>query len=107
MFLLSLLTVLYGVLCFLIIITVLYQRGKGNMGLGNAGGGNQALFGSSGGQDTFQKITWIFCFILLAGSFSLSIVTAKKSNASLRSYSSPRSQQSLPDEQVPFGDDSL
>ncbi len=107
MFLLSLFTVLYGVLCFLIIIAVLYQRGKGNMGLGNAGGGNQALFGSSGGQDTFQKITWVFCALLLGGSFALSMITAKKSNSSFRSYSSPRPQQSIPDEQVPFNDDSL
>lgn len=107
MFLLSLLTVLYGVLCFLIIITVLYQRGKGNMGLGNAGGGNQALFGSSGGQDTFQKITWIFCLFLLGGSFALSIITAKQSSTSYRSYGAPRSQQSLPDNQTPFTDDNF
>jgi protein translocase SecG subunit len=107
MFLLSLLTVLYGVLCFLVIITVLYQRGKGNMGLGNAGGGNQALFGSSGGQDTFQKITWIFCLLLLSGSFALSMITAKKSSSSYSSYSRSRPQQSLPENQAPFTDDSI
>lgn len=28
------------------------------MGLGGLGGGSQLLFGGSGGQDLFQKITW-------------------------------------------------
>ena len=77
------------------------------MGLGNAGGGNQALFGSSGGQDVFQKATWIFCILLLGGSFALSIITARKSTSSFHSHGSSRSQQSLPEEQAPFSDDSL
>jgi len=104
MFLLSFLTVLYGVLCFFIVIAVLYQRGKGNMGLGNAGGGNQALFGSSGGQNIFQKVTWVFCFILLSGSLALSLITAKNSSVNFRSHAP---QQSFPSEDVPFADDNF
>ena len=103
MFLLSLLTSLYGFLCVLIIITVLYQRGKGNMGLGNTGGTNQALFGSSGGQDIFQKATWIFCTLLLAGSLVLSIVKGKNSISAGRF--NPRSQQSMPIDQYPTPDE--
>ncbi|MCX5924513.1 MAG: preprotein translocase subunit SecG [Candidatus Dependentiae bacterium] len=105
MFLLSLLTSLYGFLCFLIIITVLYQRGKGNMGLGNAGGGNQALFGSSGGQDIFQKATWVFCFLLLAGSLVLSVVKGKNSLSSSRFSTPSRSQQSMPLDDYPMSDE--
>jgi protein translocase SecG subunit len=55
----------------------LIQKGKGNMGLGSMGGGNQMLFGSSGGQDIFQKITWILCALLLIGSLSLSVLKGK------------------------------
>lgn len=77
MFIISLLTVFYGILCAFIVLMVLVQRGKGGMGLGNLGGGNQALFGSSGGQDIFQKITWICCVLLLTGSLFLSIFKGK------------------------------
>jgi len=64
---------------------VLVQRGKGGMGIGNMGGGNQALFGGSGGQDVFQKITWICCLVLLVGPLSLSILKGKYNH-----FSSPR-----------------
>ncbi|MGZ6250493.1 MAG: preprotein translocase subunit SecG [Candidatus Chromulinivorax sp.] len=73
----SLLTALYGFMCCLIILLVLLQKGKGNMGLGSMGGGNQMLFGSSGGQDIFQKTTWILCALLLVGSFGLSVFKGK------------------------------
>lgn len=86
MFVISLLTFLYGFVCFLIILLVLVQRGKGSMGLGNMGGGNQALFGSSGGQDIFQKTTWICLVILLAGSMVLSVAKGKYGSSSLSSF---------------------
>ena len=47
------------------------------MGLGSMGGGNQMLFGSSGGQDIFQKTTWILCALLLVGSLGLSVLKGK------------------------------
>ena len=105
MFLLSMLKIMYGVLCVFIVLCVLYQRGKGSMGLGNMGGGNQVLFGSSGGQDIFQKTTWVCCVLLLSGSFALSIITAKNGRASLSSYSQSAPQRSLPTEQLPFDGD--
>jgi len=39
------------------------QKGKGGMGLGSMGGGAQMLFGGSGGQDIFQKTTWVLGII--------------------------------------------
>lgn len=77
MFVFSLLTFLYGFMCVLIVLLVLVQRGKSSMGLGNMGGSNQMLFGSSGGQDVFQKTTWILCALLLGGSLSLAILKGK------------------------------
>ena len=63
------------------------------MGLGNVGGGNQAIFGSSGGQDIFQKITWICLTLLLVGSLSLAVLRGKQD---VSSYQSRQSRQSLP-----------
>lgn len=77
MIIFSFLTVLYSFMCCLIIFLVLVQKGKGNMGLGSMGGGNQMLFGSSGGQDVFQKTTWILCALLLIGSLGLSVLKGK------------------------------
>lgn len=93
MFILSLFTVLYGILCLFIVLLVLMQRGKGNMGMGNMGGGNQAIFGSSGGQDIFQKITWVCLTLLLGGSLALAVLRGKENS---RSYSARNSRQTLP-----------
>lgn len=77
MLIFSFFTVLYSLMCCMIIFLVLVQKGKGNMGLGSMGGGNQMLFGSSGGQDIFQKLTWILCALLLVGSLTLSVLKGK------------------------------
>ena len=77
MMIFSLLNVLYSMMCLMIVLLVLIQKGKGNMGLGSMGGGNQMLFGSSGGQDVFQKLTWILCGVLLVGSLGLSVLKEK------------------------------
>jgi protein translocase SecG subunit len=77
MFFISLLTSLYMILCLMIIFLVLVQRGKGGMGLGNMGGGNQMLFGSSGGQDLFQKATWVMCALLLSGALVIGVLKTK------------------------------
>jgi protein translocase SecG subunit len=83
MFIISLLTSLFAFLCLLIIFMVLLQRGKSSMGLGNMGGGNQMLFGSSGGQDVFQKITWVMCILLLSGSLAIAVLKAKYRGSSI------------------------
>lgn len=77
MIIFSLLTFLYGFMCCLIVLLVLWQRGKGSMGLGNMGGSNQMMFGSSGGQDIFQTATWILCALLLGGSLVLSTLKSR------------------------------
>lgn len=44
------------------------------MGLGGMGGGAQMLFGSSGGQDIFQKATWVFAGLFIFGSLVLALM---------------------------------
>lgn len=105
MIIFSLLTFLYGLMCCMIIMLVLIQRGKGSMGLGNMGGNNQMLFGSSGGQDIFQTATWILCALLLGGSLLLSTLKNKYGkNRSTVSYSrnipSENNQDTTSDEQA-------
>ncbi len=63
----------FSVLCFLLVLLVFLQKGKGSLGLGSMGGGAQMIFGGSGGQDIFQKATWFFVALFLFGSLGLSI----------------------------------
>ncbi len=97
MILFTIFTTLFFFLSFFIVLLVIIQRGKGNMGLGNVGGNNQMLFGSSGGQDIFQKITWIFLALFLGGSLALSIIRARTLSGvrSSTSYQMPPSQEDL------------
>lgn len=57
--------------CLFLILIILVQKGKGSAGLGALGGGTQMLFGGSGGQDLFQKMTWVFGAIFMTGSLIL------------------------------------
>ncbi|MFC1870738.1 preprotein translocase subunit SecG [Candidatus Dependentiae bacterium] len=65
---------IYIILCLFLVLLVLIQKGKSSLGLGSLGGGAQALFGGGGGQDIFQKVTWILVAIFLLGSLGLSLM---------------------------------
>ena len=67
------------------------------MGMGALGGGGQLLFGGSGGQDIFQKITWIMGALFVAGSLILSIMRTKEyQTPSYRIAPQPVTQQQAP-----------
>jgi preprotein translocase subunit SecG len=65
---------LYIINCFLLVFIILLQKSKSSLGLGGLGGGTQMLFGGSGGQDIFQKITWILGTIFMVGALLLSLM---------------------------------
>ena len=66
--------VLFAVLCVILIPLILMQKGKSSMGFGSMGGGTQLLFGGSGGQDLFQKATWVMGALFMGGSLILAIM---------------------------------
>ena len=72
----GLLITLYLFIGFLLLLLIFIQKGKGSLGLGNIGGGNQMLFGGSGGQDFFQKATWVLGALFMAGSLLLALMKA-------------------------------
>jgi preprotein translocase subunit SecG len=92
--LISFLTTLFVFLAILLILLILVQKGKNSTGLGSLGGGSQILFGATGGQDIFQKITWVFVAIFLLGSLSLAIVKT-------RSYRGTPSAVQYPQQPMP------
>ena len=74
----ELLVTLFTLACFLLILLIMIQQGKGSMGIGSIGGGTQMLFGVSGGQDLFQKITWILGAIFIFGSLALTLMKSRE-----------------------------
>ena len=76
---------LYGILlsfyvfsCLLLALLVMIQKSKSSLGLGNIGSSTQMLFGGSGGQDLFQKITWALGFIFMAGALVLGLMKSNQ-----------------------------
>lgn len=65
---------LFAFVGFLLALLILIQKGSSSMGIGSMGGKNVMLFGSSGGQDMFQKATWVLGALFMAGSLALSVI---------------------------------
>ena len=74
--------VLFVILCVFLAISILLQQGKGDMGLGGLGGGGQMLFGGSGGQEFFEKMTWIMGVIFILGALGLTLLKTREIGAS-------------------------
>ncbi len=73
---------LFIILCFFLSIFILIQQGKGDLGLGSMSG-SQMLFGGSGGQDFFEKATWIMGAVFMFGALGLAILKSKEVHSSI------------------------
>jgi len=85
----------------LIIFLVLLQKGKGGIGLAGLGGGAQMLFGGSGGQDIFQKITWVLGAIFMGGSLLLAILKTQLPQEAPYAHNISVPTRSVPQPQAP------
>ncbi len=75
-------TALFILIGLMLVLIVLIQKTSNSLGIGNMGGRNVMIFGSSGGQDIFQKITWILGGLFMAGSLTLSILKTQQTRSS-------------------------
>lgn len=87
---------LYLINCFLLVLIILMQKGKGGLGLGGLGGGAQMIFGGGGGQDLFQKITWVLGSIFMAGAMILSLMKSTEHKKFRYVNTRQVAQQTLP-----------
>ena len=88
---------LYSLACIFLVFLVLLQKSKSSLGIGSVSGSNQLLFGGSGGQDIFQKTTWILGAILLSGSLSLALLRST-------TYEGPVTPQVPMSQQLPIAE---
>ena len=75
------LSFLFAILCIFLVLIILVQKGKSSLGIGSISGNNQMLFGGSGGQTLFQKITWVMALLLIVGSLGLSTLKYRTHHA--------------------------
>lgn len=101
----GLLVTLFILLCFMLIAIILLQKSKSSMGLGGLGGGTQMLFGGSGGQDLFQKATWVMVALFMLGSLTLTLMKSSSRYNLSRTHttSMPHNSvsQNMPAQQLP------
>lgn len=76
--LIGFLTAFFVVLSLLLVFIIFLQKGKSSLGLGNMGGTNQMLFGGSGGQDIFQKTTWVMVALFMSSSLVISKLKSQR-----------------------------
>jgi len=77
--LLSVSTVLFVVLCVILVIIILLQSDK-SAGMGILGGSSQSAFGSSTA-DVITKITTVMVALFMLGSLGLAILESNKSTS--------------------------
>lgn len=94
----GLLLTLFILTCFFMLLIIMIQQSKGSMGLGSLGGSAQMLFGGSGGQDIFQKLTWICGAIFMLGSLTLTIMKSHETQSSRYLTNSNTAQQEVPNQ---------
>jgi preprotein translocase subunit SecG len=83
------LTAIHITTVVLLVITVLLQSGKGAEISASFGGSSQTVFGSSGGVNFFQKLTYSLAAIFMATSLILTILPGKVKRSVFEGYSAP------------------
>lgn len=77
--LVSISTVLFAILCVILVIVILLQSDK-SAGMGILGGSSQSAFGSSTA-DVITKITTVMVAIFMLGSLGLAILESSKTSS--------------------------
>jgi len=62
----------------ILILTILFLQGKGDLGMNNAWQGSQLVFGGSGGQDFVSKMVWFLGFVFMFLCLIIAKVDVKK-----------------------------
>ena len=85
----TLLNVIHISTIVLLVIAVLLQSGKGAEVSATFGGSSQTVFGSSGGVNFFQKLTYTLAAIFMCTSLALTILPSKAKKSVFEGYSAP------------------
>lgn len=91
------LAIIHVVICFLLIMIVLLQTGRGaDIGAAFGGGSSQTLFGSAGPGGFLTKITTGVAIIFMITSISLAYISSHKTGASIIKEAQPKKTAPAP-----------
>jgi preprotein translocase subunit SecG len=93
-----LVTVIYVVICVLMITVVLLQKGAAGMGI--LGGSSNTLLGASSGDVLSRFTTWL-AVLFIAGALFLSVLSSGKKSLIDSDVSAPTQQSQVPDVSLP------
>lgn len=74
--------ILFIIVSMFLTLFVLLQQGKGDLGVSSMSG-SQMLFGGSGGQSFFERITWALGALFMLGALGLSVLKTKEQHISI------------------------
>jgi len=91
------LSIIHVIMCFLLILIVLLQTGRGaDIGAAFGGGSSQTLFGSAGPGGFLTKITTAVAIIFMVTSIGLAYFSSHKTGSSLMKETRPRKEAPAP-----------
>lgn len=82
-------TIIHIATIVLLVIAVLLQSGKGAEISATFGGSSQTVFGSSGGQNFFQKLTYGLAAVFMITSLTLTILPGRLKKSVFEGYTPP------------------
>ncbi|MDH7499210.1 MAG: preprotein translocase subunit SecG [candidate division NC10 bacterium] len=78
------LAIVHLIMCFLLILIVLLQTGKGaQMGSAFGSGASQTIFGTRGATTFLGKLTTVAAIIFMLTSLSLAVLSSRRSTTSI------------------------
>jgi preprotein translocase subunit SecG len=89
-------TIVHYVTIALLVTSVLLQSGKGAEISATFGGSSQTVFGSSGGQNFFQKFTYGLAGVFMLTSLALTILPGKVKKSVFEGFTPPPAAPSAP-----------
>jgi preprotein translocase subunit SecG len=90
-------TVLHVLVCVILIVVVLLQRGKGaEIGAVFGGGASSTVFGSRGAGNFFTKLTTGAAIVFMVTSLVLSYLNTRTGDSLLDEIDEPGAEQSAP-----------
>jgi len=79
-------------LSILLVVGILIQQGKGDLGLGSVGIHGQKLFGGSGGADFLEKVTWTLGALFMLGCLGLAMLKKTQDGSRLKKFDRPAAE---------------
>lgn len=99
------LSTLYVLVCFLLLVVVLLQQGKGgDIAAAFGGSGSQAAFGARAGATVLTRATTVLGTLFMVGAMVLAIIGQRGPGSLLSGIDAPAAPAAVPAEPAPGGD---